>query len=985
MTVTIRNSIRLILLSGSAACFAQEPATVVEDGLLREVVVTGTYIRNESFQPSSPVDVLSREQLDDRAPTSMAQFFQDLPYNATGVAMANGAGAVGASGGGTINLRNLGSGATLVLLNSRRHTKMPREANNVDVNALVPQIMIKNVEILKDGASATYGSDAVAGVVNILTRDDFEGFEARAQHNVITYTGKAESRIGALWGGSLGESTKVVFGFEYNTRQRAYPEDMPLADGVLRYSTPWNPARYLLPQRNAAGVITARPSTGAFSRLDTGCGTIVQTALIGTNCYYDFGPDNVALVGEDRYQSLARLSHEFSDNLKFKAEVGYGDVQVTGTASSTSSINVSTPITIPGDNPGNTYRAVNSGNQPLFAVPNPSDARLPLRIADANTTLYPLGRVVLMNNPTDPNSGVPSFALGLGASPTATGIAFNEDVNLNGRILGSQGGLPTQNLTPAGEFARSRPYEDHSQVRRIGGGFEGRIGDSTWNWDVSANYSTIDERNNAQRNNVLIRELRLAMQGFGGPNCNPLAAGVQRGRGNCYYFNPFTNATFATPGTPAANRQDVIDWLSPAVWDSYGTSLVTYDAVVSGELFSLPAGPLAVALGGQWRQDGWEVNFDAEKNVGNIETGAVSDDVDRSQIARALFAEVAAPLIDSEGFGSLNLNAALRYEYSGDGVDTTDPKIGLLYRTPGAGLALRASWGTSFLAPTLFQKFTSSSGLQNINDNAPGGTGEAVRRITTLIRGNPDLEPQGAEAYSFGANFKATQRLTLDAGYWHYKFDKLIAAENPQDLVTRNVPGKVVRDSGNNVIFVLPSYVNVSVLETSGMDFQIDYTFDIGDLGAISASAMATWVYQMDVQSSPTAPVKSVVNSLATTVTGAPANLKWRGLSSLSWNRGPQNAVLTLHYNGRHNNELVTAPPGYVSDPVGDATLDQFFWMDAAYSYKFEDLWGIKRLGVTLGAQNILNSKPDKLVGATSATFVDNRLRVAYLRLVANF
>jgi hypothetical protein len=139
------------------------------------------------------------------------------------------------------------------------------------------------------------------------------------------------------------------------------------------------------------------------------------------------------------------------------------------------------------------------------------------------------------------------------------------------------------------------------------------------------------------------------------------------------------------------------------------------------------------------------------------------------------------------------------------------------------------------------------------------------------------------------------------------------------------------------------------------------------------------------VQSTPTAPVRSAVNSRASTITGAPANLKWRGLSRLSWDRGPHNGVLTLHYNGRHKNDLISAPPGYVADPAGDATLDQFFWLDAAYSYEFEDLWGMERLGVTLGAQNILDSKPDMLVGGTAASFVDNRLRVAYLRLVANF
>ena len=801
----------------------------------------------------------------------------------------------------------------------------------------------------------------------------------------MTYTGKTESRIGTLYGANLDDRTNVVVGVEYNWREKVYPEDMPLADGVLRLTTPWQPANFLLPTRNAAGDVMARPSIGASRRLDTGCGTIVQTKLIGSTCYYDFGPDNVSLLGEGRLQAMTRMSHEFSKSLRFHSELGFGDVHTQGTSSSSSSINVSTPITVPGDNPGNPYSAVNSTNQPLYAVPDPNNPAAPLRIPNSNTTLYPLGQVVLMGTPTVQNSAVPSVAVGLGVSPTATGIPFKEDVTLNGRILGSQGGLPTNNTIPAGAFARSHPYDDHSRMLRVGGGLDGQIGDSSWQWSISANFSRIAEINDAQANDVLTSNLRLAVQGWGGSNCNPLAPGAKPGQGNCYYFNPFTSAIYATPGTPAANRQDVISWMTPQLWDQFDTSLVTYDAVLNGELFDLPAGPVAVAVGGQYRNETWSVDFDAEKNSGNVETGAVSNDVDKGQIARAIFAQLSVPVVNTPNFGSLNFNGALRHENSGGGIQTTDPKLGFLYKTPNKMLSLRGSWGTSFLAPSLFEKYTSSSGLAQINDDASGGTGEQVRRITTLISGNPNLKPQTAVTDSLGFTLQPLRNLSFDFDYWHYKYDQLIALENTQQLVTQNVAGKVIRDSGNNVIFVLPSYVNVSSLETSGIDLEADYSLDIGRFGTLTSTTMATWTGQMDVRSTPTGPVVNVNDSNAAIVTGAPPNLKWRALSRLNWHLGPHEAALTFHFNGRYGNELISAPPGYVKNPSADAALNAFGWADLQYTYTLKDFWGASSMGLTVGAQNVLNSKPDVLVGGTSALFVDNRLRIVYLRLRATF
>src|SRR5688572_27494971 len=142
--------------SAAAQVHAQAQSPAEEDEALPGVVITGSYIRrSEGFTPASPVSEVSRETFEAHSPKTVADFLTELPYSFnTQFAVGRAVGA--ANGGGSLNLRNLGPGATLVLLNSRRTVRDAVTLTNVDVNALVPQIMIERIEILKDGASSIY-------------------------------------------------------------------------------------------------------------------------------------------------------------------------------------------------------------------------------------------------------------------------------------------------------------------------------------------------------------------------------------------------------------------------------------------------------------------------------------------------------------------------------------------------------------------------------------------------------------------------------------------------------------------------------------------------------------------------------------------------------------------------------------------------------------------------------------------------------------
>src|SRR4051812_10255300 len=283
-------------IAASSVAHAQETPAASGEEELQSVVVTGSFIRrSEGFTPASPVAEVNREDLESHAPKTVADFFTELPYSFnTQFAVGR---AVGASNGsGSLNLRNLGAGATLVLLNSRRTVRDAVTLTSVDVNALVPQIMIERIEILKDGASSIYGSDAVGGVANFLTRSNFNGFEVVAQGDLRQEGSNTDSRFSAIWG-SQGERGGVIAALENFNRSPYDWQDLSLIkDNLDNLDGQWRlagwPARYTIPNRNAAGALAgagttiadplcAQFSTAAF---ETGTPVTRQGVTYPSNC-----------------------------------------------------------------------------------------------------------------------------------------------------------------------------------------------------------------------------------------------------------------------------------------------------------------------------------------------------------------------------------------------------------------------------------------------------------------------------------------------------------------------------------------------------------------------------------------------------------------------------------------------------------------------------------------------------------------------------
>lgn len=945
----------------SSHAFAQDQ----QDTAVEELVITGSFIpRSEGFQAASPVDVLKSELLEQKAPTNLANFFAELPYNfgsafSTGRAMGGGE-----RGLGTVNLRGLGASATLVLLNGHRQTQVADSPDNIiDVNSLVPDIMVQRFEVLKDGASALYGSDAVAGVVNVITNSSFSGVRATGRVSYYDYSGEGDQQFQLMMGGPLGDRGHMVGAFAYVHQDGMWSTfDAPMLENDrdnLRYTIASGaPGRYVVPLRNAGGalILTGPAASRQRTAVDPSCGavsgsvptnvppaTAIATELplaTATDCRYFFFDDNSLQSELERWQGFVRGRYDFTDNLRFTGEFGFTQFD-TATAYTTGET-VGTTIIVPGHNPGNTFRAVNAANQPLYAVSSGVSAGyskggaavfLPQR--DVN------GRVVLTATPTDP----------------ASGIAFWEDVTLNARLLGSQCGLPTNNALAPGECAKRRASESSNTVMQMSGYFSGKAFD--WDWQAGGSYSAYKISTNGTTGNALTSELTRSLDGLGGPNCTiPQGGGAAPARGTttCQYFNPFGNSTFATgAGNPQANTQGIIDWVIPRLTDQYESRLLELETHASGKLFSVPAGDVAAAVGYQFRKAELTADYDTARNNGATANLNTANDFNSSRENHAVFGEINAPIYDGPA-GRFEINGALRHEWIGDELETTNPKVGLLFNTLENKLSLRASYGESFVAPSLFRLFGNVGAGTAVNDCAPAVnpvcTGVANLRITAITSGNPNLRPQTSENYNFGATYRPWEGWSFSVDSWHYTFDDLITTESATNVVaadpTGAITGRVVRNASGQLATVFTQYINAASLETAGIDLDVTWRGAFLDYGDLTLNLAGTYVGQYDLQQTVGGPI--IVGAGRTNdtpgVTGLSASPKLRINGRATWASGPHTATGLVRYIDDMTFSRATA----------GERIESYTTFDASYTYnlKSDSPWA-KDIAFTVGAQNLFD------------------------------
>ena len=749
---------------------------------LNELVVTGTAFEESPTRLPYAVAVSGRRTMAEQGSPTAVDFFRNLAASAGVLGDRQGwyntrpATAVSETTA-SVNLRGIGASRTLVLLNGRRQVYLPARISGgrfVDVNAF-PSIALDRIEVVKEGASAIYGSDAVAGVANFLTRGDFEGVEVSGAHEY--YPGGGDTHVGAIWGTRLGEDAHAVVSTEVAATQELGPAERDWAlrsflAGTGAWSYTGNPGAFLFPK------LTGNETKEEFVKA-------LSDAQFGGDVFVD---PRCADFGGHRENETCRFRYQPWDNLLQGSRHVRTFAEVNGTMGERSRYHV----------------------EALWA-----QAAIPQWVT---TPSYP--PISPYNGAQVIGSGHPGRRQFCQTHGQSAGFADQEaclenDWYFYGRLVGNSG--PARIMERAGRTLRFA-----GSLERDFEAFGGR----PTSFELATSYSRATGNSNLPAEYAYRKFL--AFRGFGGADCGvnvvvdpsspsgmalgPLGGKVA-GEGSCKYYNPFSSAHehSAQPGSsfedkanpdyvPAlANGAELLDWINEEVnLDNYA-DLVVADAMLKGELVEDVA---EYAVGYQFRR----LNVSADPNdPGDLAINPCPVLGDKSCLEKAgaftfttgHYSYEAAQTVNRFflesrlRFGErVDAQAAANYEFHGS-VSSFDPKLALRLQV-AEPLALRASLQTTFRTPSADDlNEDRSTSLEYVNE---AGIYKAVDTY-----GNAELTPERAFTYNVGFMLEMAQgRAALD--YWNYNFRDVIDVLPRGGVTTLYSEGGASRDAVKHLI-----------------------------------------------------------------------------------------------------------------------------------------------------------------------------------------
>ena len=330
---------------------------------LEEVVITGSYIKGSGTDEATPVDVLDSDYIQKQGALTIGELTQKLAVNSGAENNPDSFTAGGTQGTSNVNLRGLGLTSTLVLVNGKRQTIAGAVANDGSVfvdTATIPMAALERVEILKEGATATYGSDAVAGVVNFILRDDFEGLEVSVGHQKAESSDQTTDDVSVLAGFGIGDNTNVIL-------SGSFMQQDPMSSAERSYTTINAVSTLGRSFLNLGGLAPGLPvfieGTGDYAGTygpgetipDANCeanGGIYGAAFIpslgGQKCGFLYGPRFNLVNEEERTNVYAAITHDMDNGVTVRGELGFAKNEVLDNPQSPSYPALNFPTIAPG-------------------------------------------------------------------------------------------------------------------------------------------------------------------------------------------------------------------------------------------------------------------------------------------------------------------------------------------------------------------------------------------------------------------------------------------------------------------------------------------------------------------------------------------------------------------------------------------------------------------------------------------------------------
>jgi len=727
-----------------------QTATETTEEVLEEVVVTGTQIKGAAISEALSVSVISAANIEAFGISSGDELLQTMTeqgqnFQSESESISGGVNSVRGDIG-AFNLRNMGTGNTLVLLNGRRMVQaagyQTEEVGGsfVPVNSVnsqeIPVLGVSRVEVLRDGASAIYGADAVAGVVNTVLKNNVDGLTVRVRYDTYENIPRDDYRVNIEWGKDFNEGrTNISLFADYYHRDRVNSQDDPKwANSEMRYLVPENSPWFgntafrntsldsLYGQFDMTGSVSGvTDSAGEFETFpidDPRCADsrawVINAVMCGRvdgqardpvfnelGTYRYNSNENRDLFSDlDRYNIFMFLNHEFENGVEAYTEVSYYRAE-TNLFRQPSTFQTGVELTVGAQNYYNPFGPCGSPN------------RLPSSVIGAN---FPCsGRALLMDN-----------------------YAWTEV----GRVV-----------------------DNTAETWRVLQGFRGAWGE--WDWDGAVVWSEAtrdDITHNRISNNLMQEALN-----------DPTPAA----------YNPFSG------GINSNIERALID-----VYRKNKTDLKMADFKVSrNEVFSLPAGPVGFLAGAEWREESFSDDRDPRLDgtitytlpsgetypfISDVMNSSPSGDSSGSRKTTSLFAEFAVPV-----FSNFDLQVAARYEHASDYGSYTVPKVAFGWRMLEP-LLIRGSWSKAFRAPNLVTVNEDLVVRTNTIENQVcrygedfGGAGAADELICNLgvqrrAEGNQDLDPEKSDNTSIGMVFEPLENLMFTLDFWSIKKEDTI-------------------------------------------------------------------------------------------------------------------------------------------------------------------------------------------------------------------
>ncbi|SDE02021.1 TonB-dependent receptor plug domain-containing protein [Kordiimonas lacus] len=911
---TVRMSALMAGASLVSVLAATAPAGAQDENFdVEEVVITGSRIVRRDYTSPSPVATVGQEQVATSGAVTVEQILNEMPQ--LQAANTSNVNAPGGSGTLTADLRGLGSARTLVLVNGRRFA--PSGAGGVVDLASVPQALIDRVEVVTGGASAVYGSDAIAGVVNFILKDDFEGMEAAYSYGFTEHGGGETHNAEITMGTGLGDGRGNAVLFASYTKQdpvfqsqRAHSETALFEEGDAL--VPGGSSR--VPGTAVFGSNLIYPDGIANPGCDDSIGAIFgEGGQPGTFCWpadaYNFAAPNYLLRPRDRWQITGSANYEITDNITAFGEAFY-------------------------------MNTVNNLQQAPAAVD--------FEIVPGTATLP-----VPLNNPLLPR-GVRDF---LAAN-------FDEDGDGVATLVGAR-----RRFLETG--SRQQIYDRNSF--QVVGGLKGDV--EGYNWELFYQYgrtSTDEELKNLVSNLRVAQGLDVVVDDDGNVTCRNETFGCVPL--NIFGFDSITPeaAAFVTPtafSKTVASRQviggsiagDVFDLPAGAVGVAVGfeyrkeSARYSPDATIqSGELGS---GSDGLPLSGDF--DLWEVF--AETRV-----PLIAD----APFAHYLGLEAAVRYSDYSSIGGV-----FTFKAGGEWAPVADLRFRALFqravRAPNLGelYAGQASGAVAYSDPCDVDR-NPSEAVRNfcIAQGIPADTIDNFQEDDVTIGvfgGNPDLMEERSDTYTVGFVFQpsAVPGFSLSADYYSVDVDDAISSIGVQttidlcfDALDLNDPAcqRIGRISNGKMNRVQSFNANIARFSVKGLDVQADYVFDLPDsvgVGGNSASlktrALGSWQFQNEfVPFEGEAPTDCAgkFGGGACSGQGIPIVLGFKALVGMDYRSGPLGVSLQGRYQGS-------------VDPINaDNVIDKIdarIYADMAVSYQVSE--NVELMGII---DNLFDTKP---------------------------